>query len=244
MDEFNSEYEIQMRILDELGGDTSIQYSSPYDVQLSILRNIEGGGGGIPEAPIDGKTYGRKDAGWEEIVPESVERLIITDGDTWTEELESAIEDKIANNELSDIVMIQDNIEYVPSTHLDSVNAIGLRTYTDDEDRFVYLNIDSQIVGQAIEFGEVVLNSSVTLPVAFYTSGGEVKETGQIEVISVSDNIAEKYLVTQDFVEGEIHLAVSDLTGTITEDSTNELLTVTLSQSGGLISTVDLMIMI
>jgi hypothetical protein len=25
------------------------------------------GGGGIPEAPIDGKTYGRKDAGWTQV---------------------------------------------------------------------------------------------------------------------------------------------------------------------------------
>lgn len=29
----------------------------------------EGGGGGIPEAPVDGNTYGRKDSNWTEVVP-------------------------------------------------------------------------------------------------------------------------------------------------------------------------------
>lgn len=31
------------------------------------LLPIEGGGGGLPEAPVDGKTYGRKDAAWAEV---------------------------------------------------------------------------------------------------------------------------------------------------------------------------------
>jgi hypothetical protein len=37
------------------------------DVSGKIRVTNSGGGGGIPEAPLDGKTYGRKDAGWVEL---------------------------------------------------------------------------------------------------------------------------------------------------------------------------------
>ena len=35
--------------------------------ELALKSDITGGGGGIPEAPIDGKQYARKDADWSEV---------------------------------------------------------------------------------------------------------------------------------------------------------------------------------
>lgn len=65
---YNAPIEIQKDILTAIGGDGTKHYNSPYDVQLAILEQVEGGsGGGIPEAPEDGKIYGRKDGDWAEI---------------------------------------------------------------------------------------------------------------------------------------------------------------------------------
>ena len=35
--------------------------------ELALKSDITGGGGGIPEAPVDGKQYARKDADWSEV---------------------------------------------------------------------------------------------------------------------------------------------------------------------------------
>lgn len=65
----NSDYDVRLATLEKLGGDVSKNYASVYDIDLAILEATEqgGGGGGIPEAPIDGKTYGRKNEAWSEI---------------------------------------------------------------------------------------------------------------------------------------------------------------------------------
>ena len=46
MNNFDSEYSIQKQILGEIGGDTSKNYDSPYQIQLAILDAVKGGGGG------------------------------------------------------------------------------------------------------------------------------------------------------------------------------------------------------
>lgn len=43
---FDSEYSIQREILNEIGGDSTQRYDSPYEVQLAILQAIQGGAGG------------------------------------------------------------------------------------------------------------------------------------------------------------------------------------------------------
>lgn len=49
------------------------------------LEDIMGGGGGIPDAPSDGKLYGRKDASWEEVPAGGSETLtIITEASAFT----------------------------------------------------------------------------------------------------------------------------------------------------------------
>ena len=55
-------------MLDNLKLDPSVTPQDPEDyVTKSYVDSVGGGGGGLPEAPQDGQTYGRKDAKWEKI---------------------------------------------------------------------------------------------------------------------------------------------------------------------------------
>ena len=53
----------------QLKVDPSVQPLDPEDVVTKGYVDSTGGGGGLPEAPIDSKLYGRKDAAWVEVPP-------------------------------------------------------------------------------------------------------------------------------------------------------------------------------
>ena len=45
MDNYNSDYEVRLQTLESLGGDTTKEYESTYDIDLKILELLEEGGG-------------------------------------------------------------------------------------------------------------------------------------------------------------------------------------------------------
>lgn len=64
-----------IEIIDEFGIPTGFLYIANGHGDLPTL--ITAGGGGIPEAPIDGKTYGRNDAGWTETAGWTLNKKIL-----------------------------------------------------------------------------------------------------------------------------------------------------------------------
>ena len=55
-------------MLDNLKLDPKVVPTDPEDYATKgYVDSVGGGSGGLPEAPIDGKIYGRKDAKWEEV---------------------------------------------------------------------------------------------------------------------------------------------------------------------------------
>lgn len=113
MENYNSEMDIQLGILNKIGGDATKDFDSPYAVQLAILDKIEGGGGGgVPEAPKDGSLYGRKDGDWEKIEQQDIEEIIddaqITTEKTWSSNkivsyVDNATDDKVASSTVDTI---------------------------------------------------------------------------------------------------------------------------------------------
>lgn len=70
--EYSNDYEVRLATLGKLGGDTGKTYASVYEIDLAILALTgQGGGGGISDAPSDGKTYGRKNGAWTNAVSSS-----------------------------------------------------------------------------------------------------------------------------------------------------------------------------
>ena len=112
MENYNSEMDIQKGILTAIGGDSTKDFDSPYEVQLAILEAVEGGGGGVPEAPEDGSLYGRKDGDWEKIEQQDIEEIIddaqITTEKTWSSNkivsyVDNATDDKVASSTVDTI---------------------------------------------------------------------------------------------------------------------------------------------
>lgn len=91
MSEYNSEYDVQLGILESIGGDTTKRYDAPIEVQKAILDHIEGGGGGVPEAPVDGKYYARKDGDWAEIDVENLKIIAVDELPVASQETMGAI---------------------------------------------------------------------------------------------------------------------------------------------------------
>lgn len=50
--EFNSDYDIRLKMLESLGGDVTKKYDSVYSIDLEILRLMENGGGGLTEEQV------------------------------------------------------------------------------------------------------------------------------------------------------------------------------------------------
>lgn len=214
---YDSEYDVQRQILNEIGGDGSQTFDSAYSIQLAILEEVQGGGGGgIPDAPRDGKLYGRKDGDWSEVAGGDLSNYYTKD------ETDGLLEDKADKDSTYTKTQIDASI----------TNLTGM----------IAAKQDMLEAGNGIDITDNVISTdidSTTLTVAFY-SNGEEKETGSIEVLSTSDNISDKHLVTQDYVDNEIHLGIADLTGTVTGDSTNDLVSVSVSEDSGILSEVSI----
>ena len=50
--EFNSDYDIRLKMLESLGGDVTKKYDSVYSIDLEILRLMENGGSGLTEEQV------------------------------------------------------------------------------------------------------------------------------------------------------------------------------------------------
>ena len=56
-------------MLDNLKLDPKVVPTDPEDYATKgYVDSVGGGSGGLPDAPLDGKLYGRKDAKWEEVI--------------------------------------------------------------------------------------------------------------------------------------------------------------------------------
>lgn len=126
---YDSDYEIRLATLEAMGGDVSKRYDSVYEIDLEILRlTEEGGGGGIPEAPEDGKTYGRKDGDWAEVQSgdeehEEVVACSFYQQKTINENTEKSIETKLSSDSYNNDMKTRDAISTGEENRKDSIVA-------------------------------------------------------------------------------------------------------------------------
>lgn len=181
--DYNAPIEIQRDILTSIGGDGEKRYDSPFEVQYAILQQIESGGGGVPEAPEDGKVYGRKDGDWAEISAQFeavvVSVLPTASADTMGKMYLIPSEDPQEQNIRDEYITVNVNNVYswekVGSTAIDLSNY-----YTKDEvDEIVEDKVESSNITTMLALTQEDYDDIVTKdPSTFYIITEELENDG------------------------------------------------------------------
>lgn len=140
-----------------------------YLANDGIYKTISGGGGGIPEAPVDGKTYGRQDEEWVKVVAEK--ERIGTAGNYAEIELKRALN---ANSrpDTFEVVFDKGGVSQPPQQGTFKVDALGKAYFTTDKLfypknlSFKNVEISTSDWNSDAEFSALDFNYSADIPIS------------------------------------------------------------------------------
>lgn len=177
----DSEYEIQLEILKELGGEDK-NYDSPYSIQLEILDKVKQGGGG---AIIDDENISPNTVWSSEKVYDELGGIIIQDGQQMTQELYDFIHHRPFPHNEHKLWLKKNDVCYKVVAHFEN-STNGLWIYAaQDRSSFLACWIGSYSVGQTIRFtgGHKLINDGEIGNASTYSSQKIENMIGDIDTI-------------------------------------------------------------